>query len=75
MEWVIQSFLVIHECPYPMMGQVFLSKMTAQIHFSDKGVKLIHQNGEPVWVLVKCDLIKEFRIYQEPTKPEPDIEA
>lgn len=48
--------------------------MNAQIHFYDKGAKLVHQNGEPVWVLVTSDLTSEYRLYQESKKPESDIE-
>lgn len=56
MGWVSHSSLVIPSCPYPFLVQDFLSKIKAQIHFSDKGAKFVHQNGEPVRVLVTSDL-------------------
>lgn len=45
---VTHSFLVIQECPYPLLGRDLLTKMKAQIHFSSDGDKLLHQNGAPV---------------------------
>lgn len=48
--------------------------MKAQIHFSDKGAKLVYLNGELVQVLVTSDLDEEYTLYQEPTKLEPKIE-
>ena len=58
----------IPECPYPLLCRDILSKMKAQIHFS------VHRNEEPVRVLVTGDLAEEYRLYQEPTTPEPDTE-
>ena len=48
--------------------------MKSQIQCSEKGTKLDRQKGEPIRVLVISDLAEEYRLYQKPTTPEPDIE-
>ncbi|XP_029414130.1 uncharacterized protein LOC115068295, partial [Nannospalax galili] len=69
---VSHSFLVIPECPYPLMGRDLLSKMRAQIYFTAKGATLLH-DGALIQVLVTNDLTEEYRLHQEPIQPNPEI--
>ena len=57
MGWVSHSFMVIPDCPYPLLGQDLLSKMGAQIHFLPgrpqlTGLKLGEPmgGGKPLWL-------------------------
>ena len=48
MGWVSHSFMVIPDCPYPLLGQDLLSKVGAQIHFLLDGPQLTGPKGEPM---------------------------
>lgn len=37
-------FMVPPGCPYPLLGQVLLTKMGAQIHFSPKGLQVLDKH-------------------------------
>ena len=45
---VSHSFMVIPDCPYPLLGQDLLSKVGAQIHFLLDGPQLTGPKGEPM---------------------------
>ena len=45
---VSHSFMVIQDCPYPLLGQDLLTKIGAQIHFSPEGVNVMDLAGRPV---------------------------
>lgn len=53
----------------------FISKIKAQILFSDEGEKLVHQNGELIRILLTSDLAEEYRLFQRPVPPEPDVKV
>ena len=48
MGWVSHSFMVIPDCPYPLLGQDLLSKMGVQIHFLTDRPQLTGPKGEPM---------------------------
>ena len=52
MGWVSHSFMVIPECPYPLLGQDLLTYMGAQIHFHLEGAKILNKEGHPIQVFV-----------------------
>lgn len=66
MGWVTHSFLVIQECPYPLLGHDLLDKMKAQTHFSDEGDKLLSKDRKPIHVLVTSSLTEEYGLHQWP---------
>ena len=49
---VSHSFMVIPECPYPLLGRDLLTKMGAQICFHSGGAKILDKEGQPIQVLV-----------------------
>ena len=55
---VTHSFIVIPECPYPLLGRDLLAKMKAQIHFTGKGVTI--SPWPEVYAL--CLDLKEYRL-------------
>lgn len=63
---VTHSFLVIQECPYPLLGHDLLAKTKAQTYFSDEGDKLLSKDGKPSHVLVTSSLTEEYRLHQWP---------
>lgn len=57
------SFIVIPECPYPLLGRDLLTKIRTQIVFSEKGVLVTDQDNHPVQVLT-LQLHDEYRLFQ-----------
>ena len=49
---VSHSFMVIPECPYPLLGRDLLTKMGAQIRFHPEGTKILNKEEHPIQVLV-----------------------
>ena len=70
---VSHSFIVIPECPYPLLGQDLLTKMGAQIHFHPKGAKILNKEGHLSQVLI-LSLEDEYRLCQMPSVPMTDID-
>lgn len=70
------SFIVIPECPYPLLGRDLLAKMRAQIPFDPGKIWLMGQNGNPIQVLT-FDLASEteHRLYKSPAAPNQDLDA
>ena len=60
---VSHSFMVIPECPYPLLGRDLLTKMGAQICFHPEGAKVLNKKGHPIQVLV-LSLEDEYRLYR-----------
>ena len=60
---VSHSFMVIPECPYPLLGWDLLTKMGAQICFHPEGAKVLNKKGHPIQVLV-LSLEDEYRLYR-----------
>ena len=48
---VSHSFLVIPECPAPLLGGDLLSKVNAQIHFDHGGISVMDGTRHPIRVL------------------------
>ena len=70
------SFLVIPECPAPLLGWDLLTKVNAQIHFDPGGMSVTDGLGQVIHVL-SLALRDEYRLFVP--KPSeviaPDIEA
>uniref|UniRef100_A0A8C0YXG8 Reverse transcriptase domain-containing protein n=1 Tax=Canis lupus familiaris TaxID=9615 RepID=A0A8C0YXG8_CANLF len=71
---VSHSFMVIPECPYPLLGQDLLTKIGAQICFHLEGVKVLNKKGHPIQVFV-LSLEDEYRLHQMPSAPMTDIDS
>ena len=70
---VSHSFMVIPECPFPLLGRDLLTKMGAQIHFLPGETKILDQLGRPIRVLT-IQLEDEYRLHQKPMLPQADIQ-
>ncbi|CAK7320976.1 Gag-Pol polyprotein [Vulpes lagopus] len=70
---VSHSFMVIPECPYPLLGRDLLTKMGAQIRFHPKGAKILNKEGHLIQVLI-LRLEDEYRLHQTPSAPMTDID-
>lgn len=62
------SFVVIPNCPYPLMGRDLLTKVGAHIHFKENRVTVFDKNNEPIHVLT-LNLVDEYKLVQEITPP------
>ena len=70
---VSHSFMVIPECPFPLLGRDLLTKMGAQIHFLLGETKILDQSGRPIQVLT-IQLEDEYRLHQKHIPPPVDIQ-
>ena len=61
---VTHSFLVVPDCPVPLLGRDLLSKVQAHIHFGEKEIQLTDGSGHPIQVLTVA-LQDEYRLYQQ----------
>ena len=59
---VSHSFLVIPECPAPLLGRDLLTKVNAQTHFDSGGISVTDGLGQPIHVL-SLALRDEYRLY------------
>ena len=59
---VSHSFLVIQECPAPLLGRDLLTKVNAQIHFDPGGMSVTDGLGQPIHVL-SLALRDEHRLF------------
>jgi hypothetical protein len=68
---VTHSFLVIPECPAPLLGCDLLTKVRAHIHFELDGIKLMDGQGQPLQVLTMSlkDEHRLFSLQDPPLKP------
>lgn len=60
---VTHSFLLVPDCPYPLLGRDLLSKVGAQIHFHKKGATITDSGGRPLQVLT-LRLEDEHRLFE-----------
>ena len=68
---VTHSFLVIPECPMPLLGRDLLTKLKAQITFAPPGPIVSWRVEHPQTLALSLQLGEEYRIYQnESTPPE-----
>ena len=72
---VTHSFLVIPECPAPLLGRDLLSKVNAQIHFNHGQVSVLDGTGHPLQVL-SLALKDEYRLYlpEAPATISPGVQ-
>ena len=72
---VTHSFLVIPECPAPLLGRDLLSKVNAQIHFDHGQVSVLDGTGHPPQVL-SLALKDEYRLYlpEAPATISPKVQ-
>jgi hypothetical protein len=68
---VTHSFLVIPECPAPLLGRDLLTKVRAHIHFELDGIKVTDGQGQPLQVLTMSlkDEHHLFSLRDPPPKP------
>ena len=59
---VSHSFLVIPECPAPLLRRDLLTKVNAQIHFDPGGMSVMDGLGQPIHVL-SLGLRDEYRLF------------
>jgi hypothetical protein len=57
---ITHSFLVIPDCPYPLLGQNLLHKLQATISFQEEGTYLDTQGQPPIKLLLTCPLSEEY---------------
>ena len=68
-------FLVIPECPAPLLGRDLLSKVNAQIHFNHGQLSVLDGTGHPLQVL-SLALKDEYRLYlpEAPATISPKVQ-
>ena len=70
---VSHSFMVIPECPYPLLDRDLLTKMGAQICFHLEGAKALNKKGHLIQVLV-LSLEDKYHLHLMPSAPMTDID-
>ena len=60
---VTHSFLIIPECPAPLLGRDLLFKVNAQIHFDHGEISVLDGTRHPIQVL-SLALRDKYRLYQ-----------
>lgn len=69
---VSHSFLVIPECPTPLLGRDLLTKLKAQIRFTQKGPRVSWE--PPASMILALQLEEEYRLYECTKQAEgPDL--
>ncbi|XP_036047247.1 uncharacterized protein LOC118586205 [Onychomys torridus] len=68
---VTHSFLLVPDCPYPLLGRDLLSKVGAQIYFQEKGASIKGPQGQPLQVLT-LRLEDEHRLQESPQSAQTD---
>ena len=71
---VTHSFLVIPECPMPLLGRDLLTKLKAQITFSPPGPTVSWGIEQPQTLALSLQLGEEYRIYQSESKPPEGLQ-
>ena len=66
------SFLVIPECPAPLLGRDLLTKLKAQVHFTSKGPEVTW--GETSVACLVLNLEEEYRLHEQGPKQLPGPE-
>ncbi|XP_063110584.1 LOW QUALITY PROTEIN: uncharacterized protein LOC106026990 [Cavia porcellus] len=70
---VKHSFLVIPECPAPLLGRDLLTKLGAKISFEPQGPQVTFRNpkvGQPMVTVLSLKLEDEYRLYDH-QDPQP----
>ena len=71
---VIHSFLVIPECPMPLLGRDLLTKLKAQITFTSPRPKVSWGVETPQTLALSLQLGEEYQIYQDKLKPPEGLQ-
>lgn len=58
------SFLVIPECPIPLLGQDLLTKMGAHIYFTPQGPDVITEGSKPGTMVLTLSLANEHQLLE-----------
>ncbi|XP_060002284.1 uncharacterized protein LOC132518300 [Lagenorhynchus albirostris] len=69
---VTHSFLIIPECPYPLLGRDLLSKVGAQIHFQPEGSTITDNKGRLLQILT-MKLEDEYKLYEQPSSSRVNV--
>lgn len=72
MDWVSHSFMVIPDCPYPLLGQDLISKMGVQVYFLPDGPQLTGPKGVPIHVLT-TRLDDEYKLFETTFTQNQDL--
>ena len=68
------SFLVIPECPAPLLGRDLLSKVNVQIHFAHGGISVMDGTTHPIHIL-SLTLADEYQLVGVPAgTPTPAVD-
>ncbi|XP_036136884.1 uncharacterized protein LOC118643095 [Molossus molossus] len=69
------SFLVMPDCPYPLLGRDLLQKLQATISFGDEGTILRLGKQPSQSIMVTVPISEEYLLYASQEKPEsPSIQ-
>ena len=69
---VSHSFLVIPECPTPLLGRDLLTKLKAQIRFTQEGPRVTWES--PTSVVLALQLEEEYQLHERIKQTEvPDL--
>ena len=69
---VSHSFLIILECPTPLLGRDLLTKLKAQIRFTQKGPRVSWES--PASMILALQLEEEYHLYEYTKQAEgPDL--
>ena len=71
---VTHSFLVIPECPMPLLGRDLLTKLKTQITFSPPGPIVSWGIEQPQTLALSLQLGEEYQIYQIKSKPPEGLQ-
>lgn len=66
---VSHAFLLVPDCPYPLLGRDLLTKLRAHIHFEDSGVRITGPQGQPLHVLT-LSLEDEYKLHETAKIPD-----
>lgn len=71
---VIHSFLVIPECPTPLLGRDLLTKLKAQVRFTQTGPEVTWETPNSMVLALKLE--EEYRLLELPSQEKhPDIKG
>ncbi|KAK1346846.1 hypothetical protein QTO34_000706 [Cnephaeus nilssonii] len=70
---VSHSFMVIPECPYPLLGRDLLTKIGAQITFRQGGPQVTYGEGHPIQILT-MKLEDEYRLHKKTSPVEGSMD-
>lgn len=72
MSQAFHSFMVIPDCPYPLLGRDLLTKIGAQISFDHKGTSVTDPRERAIHIST-LSLEDKYRLHQRGSCPEWDL--